>query len=83
MHYGLGKNGQYEKSSPCTPLNKTSQNLTSLNWDLTYPYLPSAGDWKGRFFLESLGMNVLHGNIDRNIRQVFPWGINSNFSIYI
>ena len=27
-------------------------------------------------------MNVLYGNIDRNIRQVFPWGINSQTFLF-
>ena len=83
VYYGLRKNGEYEKVLHLHHQIKLFKNLTSVNWDLTYPYLPSAGDWKRRFFLQSLRMNVLHGNIDRNIRQVFPWGINSNFSIYI
>ena len=79
MYYGLCENGKFEKSSllHLHQQIKLLKNLTSLNWDLTYPYLPSAGDCSNRFFLKSLRMNVLYGNIDRNIRQVFPWGINS------
>ena len=48
-----------------------------INRDLSYLYLPSACDLSERFFLKSLTMNVLFGNIDRKIGQVFPWGINT------
>ena len=48
-----------------------------INRDLSYLYLPSACDLSERFFLKSLRMNVLFGNIDRKIGQVFPWGINT------
>ena len=48
-----------------------------INRDLSYLYLPSACDLSKRFFLKSLSMNVLFGNIDRKIGQVFPWGINT------
>ena len=47
-----------------------------INRDLSYPYLTSAGDLCERFFWKRLCINVLFGNIDRNIRQVFLWGIN-------
>ena len=79
MYYGLFEKVKFEKSFflHLHQQIKLLKNLTSLNWDLTYPYLPSAGDCSNRFFLKSLRMNVLYGNIDRNIRQVFPWGINS------
>ena len=48
-----------------------------INRDLSYLYLPSACDLSERFFLKSLSMNVLFGNIERKIGQVFPWGINT------
>ena len=48
-----------------------------INRDLSYPYLTSAGDLCERFFWKRLCINVLFGNIDRNIRQVFLWGINT------
>ena len=48
-----------------------------INRDLSYLYLPSACDLSRRFFLKSLSINVLFGNIDRKIGQVFPWGINT------
>ena len=48
-----------------------------INRDLSYPYLTSASDLSGRFFWKRLCINVLFGNIDRNIRQVFLWGINT------
>ena len=75
VHYGLCENGEFEKSYLFLHLHhqiKLFKNLTSLNRDLTYPYLPPAGDHRRRFFLKSLRMNVLYGTIDRNIRQVFP-----------
>ena len=75
VHYGLCENGEFEKSYLFLHLHhqiKLFKNLPSLNRDLTYPYLPSAGDYRRRFFLKSVRMNVLYGNIDRNIRQVFP-----------
>ena len=48
-----------------------------INRDLSYPYLPSTSNLSKRFSLKSLSINVLFGNIDRKIRQVFPWGINT------
>ena len=48
-----------------------------INRDLSYPYLTSTGDLCERFFWKRLCINVLFGNIDRNIRQVFLWGINT------
>ena len=74
VHYGLCENGKFEKSCllHLHQQIKLLKILTSLNWDLTYPYLPSACDCSSRFFLKSLRMNVLYGNIDRKIRQVFP-----------
>ena len=48
-----------------------------ISRDLSYPYLPSTSDLSKRFFLKSLSINVLFGNIDRKTRQVFPWGINT------
>ena len=48
-----------------------------INRDLSYPYLTSAGDLCERFFWKRLCINVLFGNINRNIRQVFLWGINT------
>ena len=48
-----------------------------INRDLSYPYLPSSSNSSKRFFLKSLSINVLFGNIDRKIGQVFPWGINT------
>ena len=41
------------------------------------PLLTSATDHSERFFLKSLSMDVLFGNIDRKIRQGFPLGINT------
>ena len=48
-----------------------------INRDLSYPYLTSASDLSGRFFWKRFCINVLFGNIDRKIKQVFSWGINT------
>ena len=84
VYYRLSKNGKYEKkwSRLLLHLNhqiKLIKYLTSLCLyrDLSYLYLPSACDLGDRFFLKSLSINVLFGNIDRKIGQVFPWGINT------
>ena len=82
VYYSLSKEDKYENKSWFLHLNhqiKLIKYLTSLclNRDLSYLYLPSACDLKERFFLKSLSINVLFGNIDRKIGQVFPWGINT------
>ena len=82
VYYSLRKKGKYENKSWFLHLNhqiKLIKYLTSLCLyrDLSYLYLPSACDLGDRFFLKSLSINVLFGNIDRKIGQVFPWGINT------
>ena len=61
-------------SSPFRPPNKTyriSYWFMFIKRDLSYPYLTSASDLRGRFFWKRLCINVLFGYIARKIKQVF------------